>query len=185
MSEVLYSRKEVADILARIKEYKKDTSKPKELIGYELVHKMLVKSKSNEKFERAKFSIFDEVGNEFIVIVQKTLDVDYDDFSASLFAKQPKEEIFLCRLDYNGEHYRKCKREQFGDIRASRFHFHVHCKECYESMGQKGLENIAFSVETDGDDIDFVSFLKLFFEKINLQTSKKFALLHLEMNYDG
>ncbi len=52
-------------------------------------------------------------------------------------------------------------------------------------MGQKGLENIAFSIETDGDDIDFISFVKLFFEKINLQTSKKFALLHLEMNYDG
>jgi hypothetical protein len=185
MSNTLYARKEVFEILGRVKKYKTDTSKAKEPVNYELVHKMLAKSKSNEKFERAKFSIFDEMNSEFIVIIQKTLDADYDDFTAILFAKQPKEEIFLCRLDYNDEHHRRCKREQFGEIRASKYHFHIHCKECYETMGQKGLENIAFSIEADSDNIDFVSFLKLFFEKINLQTAKNFALLLLEMNYDG
>jgi len=184
MSDTLYTRKEVLNILDKPKEYRKDIAKPKELIGYETIGKMIAKSKSNEKFERAKFSVFDDVNTEYIIIVQKALDDAYDNFTASLFIKLPKDEVFLCRLDYNDEHPRKCKRELFGDLKTTNFHFHIHCKECYETMGQRGLENIAFSVKME-EEVNFVSFLKLFFEKINLQTAKNFALLHLEMNYDG
>lgn len=176
--EHLFEKSKVVSLIGSEKKYG-DKAKIK-AIAFSDIQTLLTKKPNNVNFDVADLTVEDDESNEYVVVIQLGKDEDIDDFSASLFLKIDKEQVFLCRLDYHSVHLRKCRRESFEESHASKFHFHVHCKECYEQMGKNGIWNIAFSVKNKSN-ITLSEFLSFFFQKINVQTDQYFRKEQLSL----
>jgi hypothetical protein len=174
--EGVLPRDQVIDIINIKKQYiHRKHTKP---IKFDYVSQQLGKKQNNDKYEQAKLTFTDNLNREYLVIVQKVADDDLDNFTASLFLLDDRQQIFICRLDYGKEHKRTCKREQFKSIRAGNFHFHVHCEECVEEFGIDQIGNIAFTLDAESKKVDAIhNFLEFFFNTINVEMSPQFTLI--------
>ncbi len=164
--------KDIVKSLIQMPKFYMNKAKPRDL-SFGDIQGMLNKKSNNANYDATEFVVHDGISEEYIIIVQVGADDDLDDFSTSLFLKRDKERVFICRLDYHAKHLRKCRRDSFDDTHADKFHFHIHCKECYEAMGEKGIWNVAFSIKNK-EDINLANFLHFFFNKINLKTKQYF-----------